>query len=176
MRTSVDSESLATLEDSAPRNAYTFNHTPTIILGLGSAGNDATCVDVATFEDDAEPWERQVPVRNRPADRVTGEGAPSARPTGCELQQAGRANRSFMLAQVIVAVLHWAGAIAHRAYIRRRQRREAMAIGDALRGLDDRMLRDLGLDRSEIMSVAAEMTGGAEHTRVRALLSSHGFP
>lgn len=176
MRTSVDSENLATPEDLAPRNAYARNHTPTIILGLGSAGNDATCEDAATFEDDIEPWMRQALLRNRTVDRVTGQWALSARPSSYELHQAARANRSFMLAQVIVTVLRWAGAIAHGAYLRRRQRREARAICDALRGLDDRMLRDLGLDRSEITSVAAEMTRETEHTRVRALLSSHGLP
>ena len=102
MRTSVDSENLATLEDLAPRNAYARNHTPAIILGLGSAGNDATCEDVAIFEDDVEPRVPQAPVGNRTVDRVTGEWAPSARPSSYELHQAARANRSFMLGQVII--------------------------------------------------------------------------
>ena len=66
----------------------------------------------------------------------------------------------------------WAvGAFARRAYAGYRQRREANALSDALRQLDDRLLRDLGFDRSEIRSVAAEVTGEAETTRMRVLLA-----
>ena len=42
--------------------------------------------------------------------------------------------------------------------------------------LDDRMLHDLGIDRSEIDSVAGEMSGLTEATRLRALLSTQLFP
>jgi hypothetical protein len=47
---------------------------------------------------------------------------------------------------------------------------------DALQQLDDHTLRDLGFDRNEIRSVAAEVTGEAEYTRVRAPLTSHSLP
>ena len=39
----------------------------------------------------------------------------------------------------------------------------------ALAQVDDRTLRDLGLDRSEIGSIAAEVEGRAERTRIRSL-------
>jgi hypothetical protein len=35
------------------------------------------------------------------------------------------------------------------------------------------MLRDLGFDRSELRSVAAELTGEAEPTRARTLATLH---
>jgi uncharacterized protein YjiS (DUF1127 family) len=69
----------------------------------------------------------------------------------------------------IIAMIDALNAVARRAYARRQQRRQARATCDALRGLDDGALRDLGFDRSEITSVAAEVTGAAESTRVRSL-------
>ena len=60
-----------------------------------------------------------------------------------------------------------AGAIARRAFARYRKRRQMQASHAAFRRLDDRMLRALGLHRSEIMPVTAESTGEAEYTRMR---------
>ena len=170
MRTSTDREDLAVVEEDAPRNATTCGGIPTVIVGLGPAGNDATC------EDDAAPRVRHALADYASADRTTGDVASPPRPTSDELQGAARANRLQMLGEIIIAVLRAARAIARQMYARRRQRQEARATCDALRGLDDRMLRDLGLDRSEITSIAAEVTGEAEHTRVRVLLASHGLP
>jgi hypothetical protein len=47
-------------------------------------------------------------------------------------------------------------------------RRARSATHAALAELDHRALRDLGFDRSEIESVAAEVEGVAERTRVRS--------
>lgn len=66
-----------------------------------------------------------------------------------------------------------------RALRRRRaawqQRREARDNHLALRGLDERTLRDLGIDRSEIGSLVAEFGNQAEPTRVRALRALRGL-
>jgi uncharacterized protein YjiS (DUF1127 family) len=94
----------------------------------------------------------------------------------CEDHPAISASATFNLGKIIVAAIQAVGAIARRAHARRRRRQEAKNIYDTLHQLDDRTLRDLGLDRSEIPSLAAEVTGGAEPTRVRALLMSHTFP
>ena len=64
-----------------------------------------------------------------------------------------------------------AGIVVRRALKRYRQHRLASAAYDELRRLDDRVLHDLGLDRSELTSVAAELAGETERTRVRALRS-----
>jgi uncharacterized protein YjiS (DUF1127 family) len=71
------------------------------------------------------------------------------------------------------AIAEMARTIADRAartWERHRRRRETQAIRGALSDLDDRTLRDLGFHRCEIGSVAAEATGEAEWTRVRAPL------
>ena len=78
--------------------------------------------------------------------------------------------------KVVIAMAHSIGLIVRRALARYRQRRKARATYDALRHLDDRMLRDLGFDRSEITSVAAEASGAAARTRVRLMLMSHSSP
>jgi uncharacterized protein YjiS (DUF1127 family) len=50
-----------------------------------------------------------------------------------------------------------------------RRRADARGLRDALQGLDDRTLRDLGFHRDEISSIAAEATGVAAPSRVRTL-------
>jgi uncharacterized protein YjiS (DUF1127 family) len=87
-----------------------------------------------------------------------------------------QADRSRTLDKIIVGLFRAAGTFARRVQARHRQRRKAKATYDALRQLDDRMLRDLGFDRSEITSVAAEVTGKADRTRVRALRISQTPP
>jgi uncharacterized protein YjiS (DUF1127 family) len=73
------------------------------------------------------------------------------------LHQLEDRDRSFTLGEIVVAAIQATVAIARRAQARHRQRRQAQAIYDALHQLDDRTLRDLGFDRSEIRSVAAEV-------------------
>jgi uncharacterized protein YjiS (DUF1127 family) len=53
-----------------------------------------------------------------------------------------------------------------------RQRTDRATV-DTLQALDERTLRDLGLHRSEIRGVAAEIGGQAETTYLRARLSHH---
>jgi uncharacterized protein YjiS (DUF1127 family) len=102
--------------------------------------------------------------------------APSALPTSYALYHAARAHRSLVIGNLFIAMLRALGAIVRRVQARYRQRRKARAVYDALRHLDDRMLRDLGFDRSEISSIAAEVTGAAARERVRVLLLSSSSP
>jgi uncharacterized protein YjiS (DUF1127 family) len=85
-----------------------------------------------------------------------------------ELHRAARAYRSLMLGSIIVAAIQAVVAIARLAYARHRQRQRASAIYDVLRRVDDRTLRDIGFDRGEIWSVATELSGKTQQTRVRA--------
>lgn len=61
----------------------------------------------------------------------------------------------------------------HRAAWRRQA--QARQTHLALRELDERSLRDLGFDRSELGSLAAEIDGQAGPTRVRVLQAFHGL-
>jgi len=114
---------------------------------------------------DAEPRASRALVSSAFANVPTSDTASSARPTSYQSHQAARAHRSFTLGEIVVAAIQATVAIARRAQARHRQRREVMATCDALRRLDDHLLRDLGFDRSEIRSVAAEATRKAAYTR-----------
>jgi len=137
MQKSTYSEAFAAFEEVARFDVSTCSDIPTVILGHGSAGNDATCDDPAISANDAEPW---------------------------------------TLRRIVIAAINAVGTFARQVHARHQQRQHAGAIYDALRELDDRTLHDLGFDRSEITSVAAEVSGRAEPARIRALLMSHTLP
>lgn len=59
----------------------------------------------------------------------------------------------------LFAAFREAGAILRRARERRERRRQAWATYEALRGLDDRTLRDIGYHRSELPSAATKFPG-----------------
>jgi uncharacterized protein YjiS (DUF1127 family) len=176
MRNSTDSTNLAVIEEVAPRSISPSNDAPMIIAGHGFASNDAACEDPTMSADDAERRTSRAHAASAFTDYAATDAASSIRPSSYRLYRAARVNRSFMIGDIIVAAFHSAGAIARRAYAHHRQRRQARDVSDALRQLDDHMLRDLGFDRSEITSVAAEMTREAEYTRMRVLMTSHTFP
>lgn len=93
-------------------------------------------------------------------DRLAAGGAganaapSSGRPPSYQLHLDAHANRSFTLSAIVVAMLEAVWAFARRAYARHKQQRRAARTYQALSGLDDHTLRDLGYDRSELRSVA----------------------
>ncbi len=161
---STDSETLAALEEVAPCNAGTCSGRPTIVVQHGSDVNDP-----AISEDDAEPCAPHSLAANGHGDLAITDTAPSARPTSYELYHAARAQRAFVLGESLITAIRAAAAIARRAYARHQQARRARAFYDALHQLDDRMLHDMGFDRSAIFSVAAEVAEAVESTRVGAI-------
>ena len=130
--------------------------TPTGIVQYGTAGNDS-----AISVDGVESWPPHAIAAND-LDDVAASPSTSSAPGGSyELHRAARAYRSLMLGSIIVAAIQAVVAIARRAYARHRQRQRASAIYDVLRKVDDRTLRDIGVDRGEIWSVATEKSGKA---------------
>jgi uncharacterized protein YjiS (DUF1127 family) len=179
MRKSTELESLPIFKEVAPRGVISHRDTPIIISRRGSASNDATCEDPMISKGDVDPWAQHARAANGFGEVATTtryRQRRQARDMYDALHQLDDRDRSFTLAEIIVAAVQAAAAIARRARAHHRQRRQATAIYDALRQLNDHTLRDLGFHRSETRSVAAEVTREAERTRVRALLTMCGLP
>ena len=97
-------------------------------------------------------------------DAVIGDASPTS---SLDLYHRARMDRSYRLAEVIAASLQAVVDFGRRVAADFRRRQQARATYLALRTLDARILRDLGFHRSELMSVAAEVAGNADFTRVR---------
>jgi len=105
--------------------------------------------------------------------RERAEPTDSPLPVSYRAYHAARRHRGFVIGRSVAAAVRSLARIARWARERYRQRQQARLTYDALRELDDRTLHDLGLDRSEITSIAAEVSAETESSRVRAQLSSH---
>jgi hypothetical protein len=92
--------------------------------------------------------------------------------TSPELYHAARAHRSYQLAEIVKATFQAAGDLWRRMVAEWKRRQCAQATYAALHALDPRILRDLGFHRSELLSVAAEVAGVADSTRVSVRHSS----
>lgn len=78
--------------------------------------------------------------------------------TSYDIHRRARAARSFAIARVAAASLRYLRKVLERALVRYRQHRAAVETMRALRALDDRTLHDLGYDRSQIQSIAIELS------------------
>jgi uncharacterized protein YjiS (DUF1127 family) len=79
-----------------------------------------------------------------------------------ELYMAARAHRAFVLGELAAVAVETVANFARSLVASYRRSRSAAEARQALRELDDRTLHDLGIDRSEIASVAAEAAGATE--------------
>jgi uncharacterized protein YjiS (DUF1127 family) len=135
----------------------------------GPAENDATCELQPAEEIDA--WARHALAANG-----FGDAAIDARPSSVALHRAARAHRSYLLGSLIGAAFAATAKAGRHALKLYRRRRDAQATREALQRLDDRALRDLGFTRDEIGSIASELSGAAEASRVHALSGWYGSP
>jgi uncharacterized protein YjiS (DUF1127 family) len=98
--------------------------------------------------------------------RAAGASGFGDAPVAAGMTAAPGPARPAATAPALMARLRAALARLHAQW---RQSQRARATRAALQSLDARALRDLGIDRSEIDSVAAELRGATEITRARCL-------
>jgi len=82
------------------------------------------------------------------------------------------AHRRRQVAAAVAQTLSLFGRLARRIAARSWQQEQTRAIARALRGLDERTMRDLGFDRCNVLSIAAEAAGAIDSTRVHVLSSA----
>ncbi|HKU85355.1 MAG TPA: DUF1127 domain-containing protein, partial [Casimicrobiaceae bacterium] len=104
-----------------------------------------------------------------------GGDATPRNPLSYRLQLQARTHRSAYVGALVAVVLTTVVAAVRNTLAAYRRHREARVMRKGLHDLDDRTLRDIGFTRSEIDSVIAEATGGAEWTRLRTRWL-HGQP
>jgi hypothetical protein len=115
---------------------------------------------------DSEARALRVFAGNRFGDAAIGRTEAHALLTSVDLYQAARTHRSHQLRRMLKATLRTTGALWRRMVTEWKRRQCTKATYDALRALDSRVLRDLGFHRSELLSVAAEVAGVANASRV----------
>ena len=167
-------DGLIAIDELEPHGVRTYGSALLDVSRDSRPGSNSARERQAIDADDIEAWAHHARGANGlGSDTEAGAPAASARRSSNELHRAARVDRAFTLAEIIAEMVWAVGAFARQAYARHKQRREARSLRDALRQLDDRMLHDLGFDRSEIGSVVTEVTGEAERTRMRVVLAPY---
>ena len=90
-----------------------------------------------------------------------------------ELALAARAAAHAGIGEILAALAQGFASQMRSVIASWKRARDARATRRALEQLDSRTLRDIGFERSEVASVAAELTGGAPVTRIRTLMTLH---
>lgn len=145
------------------------SYSPAGAHGNLGASNDAEFQPVR-LADDFAPWAARSMAANGFGDaevetvqRVEREVTQGSFASGAAI------NASLM--EITSAIVLSTSAAMRRLVAAWRRRRDQQATFDALRKLDARTLRDLGIDAGEIRSVAVELSGISDPTRAHALMS-----
>lgn len=149
---------------------------PPVAASPRRAGRGADRTDNAPLRDGIEARALHAFAANGFGDAAIGRTEPHVLLSSVELYHRARAHRLYLLAEIVKATLKAVGDHVRRTVARWKRQQQARATYLALRALDARTLRDLGFDRSEILSVAAEVAGDADSTRARLVLTRQSQP
>jgi uncharacterized protein YjiS (DUF1127 family) len=144
---------------------------PGLAAGRGTPANEdhfKGCGDPArgAAPEEATAWSRRAQGASGFGETVTDFGTP-LRLTVERIHAAARVRRSRLIAAAAIKVYRLARARLSRLVAEFRRYREERSTYLALSQVDSRTLRDIGIDRSEIRSIAIEIAGGHPTTRIR---------
>jgi uncharacterized protein YjiS (DUF1127 family) len=140
---------------------------PSIAPGTADASNDRAFLQERSSISELEAWVRRAAVASGFGDDAAGTATGSA--DAFSLARQARAGRHAGLSAVLAALFRSLAASGRRAIASWRRARETRATYHELSRLDARTLRDLGIERSGMGSVAAEIAGESDRTRIQAL-------
>lgn len=160
-------QALAAMNKGVARIKRTY--APHTLARFTAASNDAAYVTGCDRAAELDGWARRAASANGFGDARADAQAMSKDRDAYRLAVKARAARSASLAAILATLIATVSAAAHRLYASWSRARSARATYRALRELDTRTLHDLGLDRSEMRSMAAEIAGESDRTRVQAL-------
>jgi uncharacterized protein YjiS (DUF1127 family) len=125
--------------------------------------------DPAASANELDAWARHARAANGFGDAAIGRTDSDARPSSASLYAGARIHRAAAIADGFASAWSATLGTVRSTFAAWRRQRLARATYRALLDLDRRTLRDLGLDRSEIGSIAAELSGAVGATRIRVL-------
>ena len=160
-------QALAAMNKGVARIKRTY--APHTLVRFTAASNDAAYVTAGDRAAELDGWARRAASANGFGDARTDAQSMPQGPDAHRLAIEARATRSASLAVILGMLIAAVSAAAHRFHSSWSRARSARATYRALRELDTRTLHDLGLDRSEMRSMAAEIAGESDRTRVQAL-------
>jgi uncharacterized protein YjiS (DUF1127 family) len=145
-------------------------------MGHATASNDSLFERQSEARRTLSAWARHAGAANGFGGQTpeeTQKEAPQATvpANALQLALAARAARADVFWRVVFQGGHLAAQAVRRILAAWRRQRDEHATYRALSGLDQHTLRDIGFDRSEARSVAAELAGRADPTRARALMT-----
>lgn len=141
-----------------------LTHMPTSSDG---ASNDARFHYPSNAREALSAWAHHASAGNGFGGEPPGLTTDVAPTDAVSLAAAARAARTALFWRLVARCGH----VCRQVVADWRRRRDEHATYRALSGLDPRTLRDIGLDRSEARSVAAELGGRADRTRAHALMT-----
>lgn len=133
------------------------------------ASNDAQYKGSAA-SDELNAWARRAAASSGFGDAATGSLPVSPAPDAMQLAIAARAERDAALAEIIATMVTAMSDAIRGVIVRWKRIRSERETFRALHALDARTLRDLGMDASELRSVAMEVSGATDPTRAHALM------
>ena len=142
-------------------------YAPQMLARFTAASNDGAYATNRAAELDG--WARRAATANGFGDaRADAQVMPQG-PDAYRLTLEARSARSASLAAIVATLAAAVASAVRRLHASWSMARSARATYRALRELDARTLHDLGLDRSEMRSLAAEIAGESDRTRIQAL-------